>query len=321
MVVTDNTLCPHCARPPADGGGATDDHIFSKFFGGRDTVIACKDCNSGVGSRVEGKLLGPESILTLLLQQSGLPHGPLKAKHPLGEFMVDLATGDHSALTSVSTVETDADGTTVRVFGSPDEVAKINAGLERKYGPLEILSQQVGSKDSEPESLDISVSSLTTLLRRLIAKTALCALTYLQGDAFVETAMADWLREVLDAPREWPEAVKRPPRPDAESEEVPEDFDPALTVARSQAWLQRLGLQPFDVDGSLGTLVIGAQPKYAAGPHTGIVMSLLGWVIPVGLFVPGVPANMVAPTFLVKRRDEPIAIFDLARGRPNGYDL
>jgi hypothetical protein len=235
--------------------------------------------------------------------------------------MVDLATGDHSAVTSVNAIETDANGSTVRVFGSPDEVAKIMAGLERMHGPLEILSQQVGSKDSEPESLDISVSAIIALLRRLIAKTALCALTYLQGDAFVETAMADWLRKVLDAPREWPDAVRRPAWPDVQSEQVPEDFDPALTFARSQAWLQRLGHQPFDVDGSLATLVIGAQPKYAAGPHTGIVMSLLGWVIPVGLFVPGVPVDMVAPTFLVKRRNEPIAIFDLAQGRPNGYEL
>lgn len=321
MVFTDNTLCPHCARPPAKGGGATHDHIFSEFFGGRDTVIACKHCNSGVGSRVEGKLLGPESILTLLLQQSGLPHGPLKATHSLGEFMVDLATGDHSPRRWVKTIETDSDESTVKVFGSPDEVAEITAGLERKHGPLEILSQQVGSKDSEPAWLDISVSARTSLLRRLIAKTALCALTYLQGDAFVETTMADWLREVLDAPREWPDAVKRPAHRDAESEVVPEDFDPALTVARSQAWLQRLGLPPLDVDGSLGTLVIGAEPKYPAGPHTGIVMSLLGWVIPVGLFVPGVPANMAAPTFLVKQRNEPIAIFDLAQGLPNGYEV
>ena len=108
---------------------------------------------------------------------------------------------------------------------------------------------------------------------------------------------------------------------DAESEVVPDDFDPTLTVARSQAWLHRLALPLLDVDGSLGTLVIGAEPKYISGPHTGFAMSLLGCVLPVGLFVPGVPENMVAPTFLVKRRDEPIAIFDLAQGRPNGYEV
>jgi hypothetical protein len=64
-----------------------------------------------------------------------------------------------------------------------------------------VLSEQIGSPDSEPEWLDVSVSVDMADLRRLVAKTALCALTYLQGDSFVETALATWLREVLDAPR------------------------------------------------------------------------------------------------------------------------
>src|ERR1039458_4643014 len=209
MVVTNNILCPHCARPSIEGGGATRDHIFPSAFGGQGTIVAGRDCNSGIGSGVEGKLFGPESPFTLFLQGSGLPHGLLKATHPLGDFMVDLGTGKHTARTSVEVVSTDADGVkTFKVFGSPDEVARIRAGLDQKYGPpLEVLSEQIGSSDSEPEWLNVFVSVHVANLRRLVAKTALCALTYLQGDSFVETALATWLREVLDAPREWPTSV------------------------------------------------------------------------------------------------------------------
>jgi len=321
MVVTNNALCPHCARLPDEGGGATRDHIFPNAYGGQRTIVACKDCNSGIGSGVEGKLLGPESLLTLLQQSSGLPHGVLKAKHPLGEFMVDLATGDHSARTSVESLETGPDGVTiVKVFGSPDQVANVRAGLESKYGPLEVLSEEVGSQESKPQLLDVSVSVDTADLRRLIAKTALCALTYLQGDAFVATDLAAWLRQVLDAPREWPASVRRPPQPDPDGEAAIESFDTAETMAKVQARLAKAGLEPLEVAGSTATLVIGAEPNYVAGPYTGFVMSLMGWVVPMGLFAPGVPSNMQAPTFLVQNKQGSITIVDLAQGQPNGYE-
>jgi hypothetical protein len=322
MVVTNNTLCPHCGRPPANGGGATRDHLFSEVFGGKETIVACKHCNNGIGSGVEGKLVGPSSPLTLALQSSGLPHGPLKAAHELGDFMVDLATGEHAARTSVEIVEAGADGMmTAKVFGSPVEVAKVRAGLEKKYGALEILSEKIGSPDDEPRWLNVEVSVDMADLRRYIAKTALCALTYLQGDEFVTGALAGWLRQVLDAPREWPALVKQPPQSDPNGDgAATRSFDTAETVAKSQAWLSKLGLPPLDVVGAVALLVVGAEPKYAYGPHTGFVMSLMGSVLPIGLFAPGVPTGMVAPAFLVQRQGQPIEIIDLAGGRPNGYE-
>ena len=50
-------------------------------------------------------------------------------------------------------------------------------------------------------------------------------------------------------------------------------------------------------------------------------MSLMGWILPTGLFVPGVPTTMWAPTFVVQKQREPIKIIDLARGLPNGYEV
>jgi hypothetical protein len=321
MVVRNNILCPHCGRPPVEGGGATRDHIFPDAFGGQGTIVACKDCNSGIGSGVEGKLLGPESPFTLFLQGSGLPHGQLKATHPLGEFMVDLGTGDHMPRTSVEILDTDVDGVkTVKMFGSPEEITRINAGFENKYGPpLEVLSEQIGSPDAEPEVLNVSVSVDMADLRRLVAKTALCALTYLQGDSFVRTALASWLREVLDAPREWPTSVRRPPQDDPDGEgAATRTFDTAEVMTKAQAMLAK-AVDPIDITEAAASLLIAIEPRYSAGPRTGFAMSLMGWILPTGLFAPGVPTDMWAPIFVIQRQREPIRITDLARGLPNGY--
>lgn len=97
---------------------------------------------------------------------------------------------------------------TVKIFGTPEEVAKVRAGLDKKYGPpIDVISERTGSPDAEPEWMDITVSVNMADLRRLVAKTALCGLTYLQGDPIITTPMANWLRAVLDAPREWPAEV------------------------------------------------------------------------------------------------------------------
>jgi hypothetical protein len=237
--------------------------------------------------------------------------------------MVDLGTGEHTARTSVEVLDTDVDGVkTVKVFGSPEQVARIRAGLDEEYGPaLEVLNEQVGSPDSEPEWLKVSVSVDMADLRRLVAKTALCALTYLQGDFFVETPLATWLREVLDAPREWPVAVRRPPQVDPDGEgAATRSFDTAETMNKAQAVLATSSGAPIDMTGAAATLLIGVEPRYTEGPHTAFVMSLMGWTLPTGLFAPGVPTNMWAPTFVVQEQREPIKIADLAGGLSNGYE-
>jgi hypothetical protein len=237
--------------------------------------------------------------------------------------MVDLGTGKHTARTSVEVVNTDADGAkTFKLFGSPEEVARIRAGLDRKYGPpLEVLSEQIGSPDSEPEWLNVFVSVHVADLRRLVAKTALCVLTYLQGDSFVETTLATWLREVLDAPREWPTSVRMPPQADPDGEGAATrtiDTDQLMTTAQSM--LAKSGDDPIDMTGAAAVLLIWVQPHNSAGPHTAFAMSLMGWILPTGLYAPGVPTGMWAPTFVVQKQREPIKTADLARGLPNGYD-
>jgi len=207
------------------------------------------------------------------------------------------------------------------MFGSPEEIARIKAGFEEKYGPpLEVLNEQIGSPDSEPELLNVSVSVDMTDLRRLVAKTALCALTYLQGDSFVETALATWLRGVLDAPREWPTSVRRSSQADPDGEgAATRTFDTADVMTKAQAMLAKTAVDPIDMKGAAAALLIAVEPRHSTGPHTGFVMSLMGWTLPTGLFAPGVPTDMWAPTFVVQKKREPIRITDLAQGLPNGY--
>lgn len=45
-------LCPYCAAREAD----SDDHIFPRFLGGRETIPACRECNSTFGRTFEGIL-------------------------------------------------------------------------------------------------------------------------------------------------------------------------------------------------------------------------------------------------------------------------
>jgi hypothetical protein len=45
--------CPYCAPPYA---GFTDDHVFSRFLGGRRTIRVCKKCNSTFGHSFEAEV-------------------------------------------------------------------------------------------------------------------------------------------------------------------------------------------------------------------------------------------------------------------------
>jgi hypothetical protein len=90
-------------------------------------------------------------------------------------------------------------------------------------------------------------------------------------------------------------------------------------MTNAQALLAKNVGDPIDMTEAAATLLIAVEPRYSAGPRTGFVMSLMGWTLPTGLFAPGVPTNMWAPTVVVQKQREPIKIIDLAQGLPNGY--
>ena len=212
-----NDLCPHCGRPVANGGGPSREHIFPEAFGGRTTVMACSDCNSGIGTGVEGRLLGSSSAMTFFQQGSGLPHKELKASNAQGEFRVDLGTGRHPARLRVG--ESEFKGSkTYQISGTPDDARRVLEGLARDGS---ISAEQIdeivesGRVDAaKSENLTMTISLDLVLVRRLLAKISLCVLTYLQGDVFIATSMAEWLRQVLDAPRHWGMGLAKEEQPD-----------------------------------------------------------------------------------------------------------
>jgi|GEM_PF-1440132 hypothetical protein len=320
MAFTNNTLCPHCGRLTTDGGEATDDHVFPEAFGGRDTIRACKWCNSGLGSGVEGKLLKPPSRFVTRLHEFGLPNPMVPVTTQDGrQFKVDLATGEHIAKTSVE-VTNDADGTQlVEMFGSLDEVAKHKANFERKYGaPLEIVNAVVGSPDDPPVEGNIDVLDDMRDHRRFVAKTALCAMTYLHGDPFIESPLAVWLRDVLDAPREWPAKDRRMPRADPDGIGAStRSFDTADISRKFQGELARRGFEQVDLSAALVTMLIAPSERYPSGPKTLFVMSLLGEVLLTGLLAPYLPIDRLSSVMLVQHLKQRIEVIDFAGGAVN----
>jgi hypothetical protein len=144
--------------------------------------------------------------MTFFQQGSGLPHKELKASNAQGEFRVDLGTGRHPARLRVG--ESEFKGSkTYQISGTPDDARRVLEGLARDGS---ISAEQIdeivesGRVDAaKSENLTMTISLDLVLVRRLLAKISLCVLTYLQGDVFIATSMAEWLRQVLDAPRHW----------------------------------------------------------------------------------------------------------------------
>lgn len=319
--LTTNDLCPHCGRSVSIGGGPSREHIFPEAFGGRTTVIACADCNSGVGAGVEGRLLGSSTAMTFFQQGSGLPHKEMTASNALGEFRVDLGTGKHTAKLRVG--ESEHEGTkTYQIFGTPEDAKRVLEGLAREG---KISTDRIGEliesgriDPSESENLTMTITLDLILMRRLLAKVSLCVLAYLKGDNFISTDMAGWLRQVLDVPRHWGKGLAQAEQPDPAGVGATEEVD---TQALFGAFWNMYQGADETLTGERGDdkcqLLI--WPLWNGdGSKTIFALSLLGVIIPTGLVVPGQPSEMFAPTMFSERVAGPPVVRDLAMGLPNG---
>jgi hypothetical protein len=266
-------------------------------------------------------MIGLKSAVTLFLQGSGLPHGDLLATGEDGDFYVDLSTGEHRAKLKVN--ESEADGTkTYRIFGTLEDANRVKEGLVRKYGEaIEVALPQkpTASDRRQPPMLEMNISLDLVQVRRLIAKTALSALTYLQGDSFVSSSQAVWLRQVLDAPRDWPEAHARPQRPDSEGDAaINQNGDAEALMGQLRDRFARAGDPLPDKEARACHLAIVPMPGPPDQKRTLFAMSLPGFVLPGGLVAPGTPPGMWAPVVLTETEEGPLGVRDLARGLPNG---
>lgn len=203
------TMCPHCACP-LSGVQTSRDHIVSAFLGGTWTVPSCKTCNDVLGASIEARLARPNSWLTVLSQAEGLTEGWVhgrnereqRTRHHFGSRSHEWVTPWHEK------VSEGTDRTRLRVAAPPHTQSGYIQHLAKLYGGQAIEIDRF-TAPVEQQTIDTTVSIFD--LRRLSAKTALCAGAFSWGDEFLTSPGAQWLRTVLDVGSEWPAGRSDPP--------------------------------------------------------------------------------------------------------------
>lgn len=120
-------LCPYCANMMSDDTssetGRTSDHVFWAAFGARATVGACRECNSRIGSEIEGKLSRGNELYT-----RGKWRGTVRSdgRGLLGgaPVDVDLETSDVRLVKPVTSHD-EGDERHLRLTSSPEHVRRL----------------------------------------------------------------------------------------------------------------------------------------------------------------------------------------------------
>jgi hypothetical protein len=304
--VPDPSVCPHCGRRLAEVEAVNREHIISESLGGRTTLPACKPCNDAV-SRVEGAVLAPNGLLALLGQTAGR-RGKLTGTLSNGLVVdADFTTGRHRVRPQV--IETTDNGVkTIRIGGDPGQVEKIVAGLRARYGDQ--LGEPVRHAVPAGEMINVLLNDDVRAFRRLLAKCGLTAGTYVWGDDFTLSPLANWLRQVLDARSNWPDNPETPVADPGGSDYV------ALSGLQNAGQLLQTATKMFA--GTTGDIIdassIGPTDAQilllSSGKATFIALSVFGQPIPFTLVAPeSLPtANVV---LLRQRRGSVIEVHDL----------
>lgn len=305
--------CPHCLRPEADAGPLTEDHVFPEFLGGRATVAACSDCNHGLGHGLEGGLAGPKGLLTPAAQLYGKSKGELLAEAEHGRVRLNLGSGEPEVLQSVDVRQEDG-RLTVDAAGTEQQMRELLRGLRRKHGDqvpeFDDLPEQARARVSVADVQVTLVGSLTGL-RRLSAKVALCAGARALGDAYTTSALADWLRLVLDAPRDWPGDRQQAPRPDPQEplDRAPTGDAAGLLKGVEQSLALFPAQEPFPA--------LATDPKVnqavlipLAGGRVAVVVSVGGMTLPV-LIAPAPLPDRELPVIVREPAGSPLQVLDV----------
>lgn len=297
-----NSFCPFCARP-IEAATRSRDHVFGEAFGGGLKVSCCRDCNSKIGHEVEGLLHRPDSMLALARASAGLPGKPLRGHYKGDGRAVDVHWGGGGAVPRDPRVDVDKkkDGTAdIHVEGTEEQVRKLWPGLQKRFGdaipPIEdALAKGTRTNDPSPW-VEINLVNQLPNMHRFAAKVALGGGAAIWGDDFVESALADSLREVLTSPDDGydPEGLKcglgyLSAIPEAARGAFPVEL-PDISVPRPGPNVQATSQVVF------GPIPGGSQPL------TAIFVHILNFAVPpYGLIVPGAPPH--APTLPVVLRE------------------
>jgi hypothetical protein len=190
-----------------------EDHVVTEGFGGVTTIRTCKRCNSALGGGLEGRLLGPESLLTPLSQAHGWTKGSLRGVSEHGvDVQTHLGTGQH-LLRSPRAEVLDENEQRLQLavtwplqLGDSQREGYLNAMARRHGGEVE------SAQAAPPQAATIKLRLRVEDLRRVVAKIALSTGAWKWGDEFTLSPLADWLRIVLDVWSDWRSPHTRPPR-------------------------------------------------------------------------------------------------------------
>jgi hypothetical protein len=254
-----NQRCPYCVRDLDDPAVVeTIEHVFVEGLGGRATVRACVDCNSRIGSEIEGRLLASGTLLAFQREMANGTGPKLRVTLPTGDvYDVNLATGEQRAARPVEEQVRD-EATTRRISGPDEQVRAIVEGMAKKHPSIdaeETIAKAIAHRVDEVSS-ELVVD--TGLESRLAAKVALAAGTRCLGDDFVTSQLAHELRAILNGEKE---ALVEPA----------DKLRPALDAAGIHA-----------VDSDRQCVWIEVPPEGPLGHRSVIRIRMFGREIPIG---------------------------------------
>jgi hypothetical protein len=243
-----NSSCPFCLRALDDPDvEETRDHVFGDALGGRARIAACRDCNSRIGSDVEGPLLKPGTWLAFRREGSQGIGPRFRASIDGGpDVNVDLAKQEHRAVRPVENRRLTDKGLTRTVTGPEPQVRDIVEGMAREHN-FDAEEAMANAAEHTASTLHVQLSIDFVAESRLAAKIALAAGTRCLGDAFLASPLADQLRAIVDGHQDpaWRDATP--------FTQQLEQLGHTVTEAERQCMMMRASNDP-DLDGQ--TLVI-----------------------------------------------------------------
>jgi hypothetical protein len=278
------TLCPYCSRPFEAGGGRTVDHVFAKAWGGRLTIGACDECNSFVGSEVEGPFDRPDSLMFFVRSGTELTDRPVPARFDDGSDAVWFRDrGVEPAAPKIRIERKDGEVVAAHFEGTEDQERKFMKDLRRRHPDLVSSPRvrRVARPADPPPKIRLSLGLKLGDANRLVAKIGLGAGAALWGDPFVLTETAAAMRDTLRAP-------------DGRFSWDAERFRPGLIDATIEVATERLGIRlpsptmPKPSRGASRTSQIVICPVHRHDAGTAIFVHVLNAALPSqGVVFPG----------------------------------
>lgn len=193
------STCPYCLRElsPAD---VTREHVVPSALGGAETVPACGECNTRIGSNLEARLLGRASWLTVISQAAGYTPGWVDVTYETGQRGREHFGDRQGMLLDPHIVVVEDTPESLRLaLTMPSHFGDgyLQHVIDQQSGVVEHVERGPAPPLRATADLSVSVDDLAVLT----AKVALCSGINRWGRAFLFSDLAGWLRRGIEDPR------------------------------------------------------------------------------------------------------------------------